>query len=210
ESTGQKLTSLIGNTTALQAIRPADFVDDTFGLPTVTDIIRELDKPGRDPRPTFKTATFKEGVEEIKHLKPGMTLEGVVTNVAAFGAFIDVGVHQDGLAHVSALSKSFVRDPHDVVKSGDVVMVKVLDVDVARKRISLTLRLDDEVPADGSKGDTGSRGGSSQARPAGQRQGGKGGQRQGERGGQGDRPRRDDAPANSAMADALRRAGYTG
>ncbi|WP_344065321.1 Tex family protein, partial [Terrabacter lapilli] len=108
ESTGQKLTSLIGNTAALQALRPADYVDDTFGLPTVTDIITELDKPGRDPRPSFKTATFKEGVEEIKHLEPGMTLEGVVTNVAAFGAFIDVGVHQDGLAHVSALSKSFV------------------------------------------------------------------------------------------------------
>jgi uncharacterized protein len=218
ESTGQKLTSLIGNTAALQAIRPADFVDDTFGLPTVTDIIRELDKPGRDPRPTFKTATFKEGVEEIKHLKPGMTLEGVVTNVAAFGAFIDVGVHQDGLAHVSALSKSFVRDPHDVVKSGDVVMVKVLDVDVARKRISLTLRLDDEVPADGSAADTEDRGGARQGAPGGQRQGGQrqsgqrqGGQpRRGERGGQGNRPRRDDAPANSAMADALRRAGYTG
>ncbi|NUR16780.1 MAG: RNA-binding transcriptional accessory protein [Dermatophilaceae bacterium] len=214
ESTGQKLTSLIGNTTALQAIQPADFVDDTFGLPTVTDIVRELDKPGRDPRPTFKTATFKEGVEEIKHLEPGMTLEGVVTNVAAFGAFIDVGVHQDGLAHVSALSKSFVRDPHDVVKSGDVVMVKVLDVDVARKRISLTLRLDDEVPGDGSKGDPATRGGS-QTRQGGQRHGGKGaqggraggGQRQGDRG---NRPRRDDAPANSAMADALRRAGYTG
>ncbi len=222
ESTGQKLTSLIGNTAALQAIRPADFVDDTFGLPTVTDIISELDKPGRDPRPTFKTATFKEGVEEIKHLKPGMTLEGVVTNVAAFGAFIDVGVHQDGLAHVSALSKSFVRDPHDVVKSGDVVMVKVLDVDVARKRISLTLRLDDEVPADGRKGDPAARAGA-QGRPGGQRQGaqrqgaqrqgGNGGQRSGERGGrggQGNRPRPADAPADSAMADALRRAGYTG
>ncbi|MHA3836587.1 Tex-like N-terminal domain-containing protein [Terrabacter sp. AAH1] len=217
ESTGQKLTSLIGNTTALQAIRPADFVDDTFGLPTVTDIIRELDKPGRDPRPTFKTATFKEGVEEIKHLEPGMTLEGVVTNVAAFGAFIDVGVHQDGLAHVSALSKSFVRDPHDVVKSGDVVMVKVLDVDVARKRISLTLRLDDEVPTDGSKDDRGNRGGARPGGPSGQRQGGQphrgGGQRQGnrsDRGGQGNRPRRDEPPASSAMADALRRAGYTG
>ena len=151
ESTGQKLTSLIGNTTALQSIRPTDYVDDTFGLPTVTDIISELDKPGRDPRPTFKTATFKEGVEEIKHLKPGMTLEGVVTNVAAFGAFIDIGVHQDGLAHVSALSKTFVRDPREVVKPGDVVMVKVLDVDIPRKRISLTLRLDDEVTSGGPK-----------------------------------------------------------
>lgn len=219
ESTGQKLTSLIGNTVALQAIRPADYVDDTFGLPTVTDIISELDKPGRDPRPTFKTATFKEGVEEIKHLKPGMTLEGVVTNVAAFGAFIDVGVHQDGLAHVSALSKSFVRDPHDVVRSGDVVMVKVLDVDVARKRISLTLRLDDEVPADGSKADTSGRDDSRPAGAGGQRQGGRGGRagspRQGENGSRGNRgdgtpARRGDAPADSAMADALRRAGYTG
>src|SRR6476619_5275333 len=166
ESTGQKLTSLIGNTTALQAIRPTDYVDDTFGLPTVTDIISELDKPGRDPRPTFKTATCKEGVEEIKHLKPGMTLEGVVTNVAAFGAFIDVGVHQDGLAHVSALSKNFVRDPREVVKPGDVVMVKVLDVDIPRKRISLTLRLDDEVTSGGPK-ERGGRGA-----PGGQSRGG--------------------------------------
>ncbi|MGO4599698.1 Tex family protein [Terrabacter sp. 2RAF25] len=229
ESTGQKLTSLIGNTAALQAIRPADYVDDTFGLPTVTDIISELDKPGRDPRPTFRTATFKEGVEEIKHLKPGMTLEGVVTNVAAFGAFIDVGVHQDGLAHVSALSKSFVRDPHDVVKSGDVVKVKVLDVDVARKRISLTLRLDDELPAAGSKADTSGRGDSRRTGSGGQRQGARGGRggspRQGDNGTRGNRDtrgngdkgatlatpaRRSNAPADSAMADALRRAGYTG
>jgi uncharacterized protein len=208
ESTGQELTSLIGNTTALRAIRPADFVDGTFGLPTVTDILSELDKPGRDPRPTFKTATFKEGVEEIKHLEPGMTLEGVVTNVAAFGAFIDIGVHQDGLAHVSALSKNFVRDPREVVKPGDVVMVKVLDVDLPRKRISLTLRLDDEVTPGGRK--------PADQRPGAQRQGGQrqggGGQRQGgkSQGGQGGRPRRDDAPVNSAMADALRRAGFTG
>jgi len=222
ESTGQKLTTLIGNTTALSALRPADYVDDTFGLPTVTDIIRELDKPGRDPRPTFKTATFKEGVEEIKHLRPGMTLEGVVTNVAAFGAFIDIGVHQDGLAHVSALSKSFVRDPREVVKPGDVVMVKVLDVDVPRKRISLTLRLDDEVSPGGPKerGDAGQprrQGGAGQARDgrggSGSRGGqGRGGQDRGGQGssGQGARPRRDEAPVNSAMADALRRAGFTG
>src|SRR6478736_2827602 len=222
ESTGQKLTSLIGNTVALQAIRPADYVDDSFGLPTVTDIISELDKPGRDPRPTFRTAIFRDGVEEIKHLKPGMTLEGVVTNVAAFGAFIDIGVHQDGLAHVSALSKSFVRDPHDVVKSGDVVMVKVLDVDVPRKRISLTLRLDDEVtpgspkertgqgPGDQPRGDQsrGGQGRSGQGR-GGQGRGGQGRGGQGS-GAQGGRPRRDDPPANSAMADALRRAGFTG
>jgi uncharacterized protein len=217
ESTGQKLTSLIGNSAALQTIRPADYVDDTFGLPTVTDIISELDKPGRDPRPTFKTATFKEGVEEIKHLKPGMTLEGVVTNVAAFGAFIDVGVHQDGLAHVSALSKNFVRDPREVVKPGDVVMVKVLDVDVPRKRISLTLRLDDEVTPGGPK-ERGGQGASGQARggQGGRSQGrdgqSRGGQPRGGQGapGQGNRPRRDEAPADSAMADALRRAGFTG
>ena len=218
ESTGQKLTSLIGNRAALQAIRPEDFVDDTFGLPTVTDILSELDKPGRDPRPTFKTATFKEGVEEIKHLKPGMTLEGVVTNVAAFGAFIDIGVHQDGLAHVSALSRSFVRDPRDVVKPGDVVTVKVLDVDVPRKRISLTLRLDDEVTPEGGVKQGGQRGpGGGQRGPGGQRAGGpqrhgaqrgKGGQ--GGQGGKGGRPDRADAPLNSAMADALRRAGFTG
>ncbi|WP_256795383.1 Tex family protein [Terrabacter sp. Ter38] len=205
ESTGQKLTSLIGNTVALQSIRPADYVDDSFGLPTVTDIISELDKPGRDPRPTFKTATFKDGVEEIKHLKPGMTLEGVVTNVAAFGAFIDIGVHQDGLAHVSALSRSFVRDPHDVVKSGDVVMVKVLEVDVPRKRISLTLRLDDEVTPGAPKERTGQGQGGQQR--GGQGRGGQGrGQSQM---GHGNRPRKE-APADSAMADALRRAGFTG
>ncbi|WP_442275471.1 Tex family protein [Terrabacter sp. 2TAF16] len=205
ESTGQKLTSLIGNTVALQAIRPADYVDDSFGLPTVTDIISELDKPGRDPRPTFRTATFKDGVEEIKHLRPGMTLEGVVTNVAAFGAFIDIGVHQDGLAHVSALSKSFVRDPHDVVKSGDVVMVKVLDVDVPRKRISLTLRLDDEVTPGAPKERTGQGQGGQQR--GGQGRGGQGRGRS--QTGQGNRPRKE-APADGAMADALRRAGFTG
>nr|WP_081633903.1 Tex family protein [Terracoccus sp. 273MFTsu3.1] len=212
ESTGQKLTSLIGNTVALQALRPADYVDDSFGLPTVTDIISELDKPGRDPRPTFKTATFKDGVEEIKHLKPGMTLEGVVTNVAAFGAFIDIGVHQDGLAHVSALSKSFVRDPHDVVKSGDVVMVKVLDVDVPRKRISLTLRLDDEVAPGSPKERTGQGSGGQPRGGQGRGGQGRGGQGRGGQGSgaQGSRTRRDEAPANSAMADALRRAGFTG
>jgi predicted RNA-binding protein with RPS1 domain len=121
------------------------FVDDTFGLPTVTDILRELEKPGRDPRPAFKAAAFMEGVETINDLKPGMVLEGAVTNVAAFGAFVDVGVHQDGLVHVSAMSKTFVKDPREVVKPGDIVRVKVLEVDMARKRIALTLRLDDEV-----------------------------------------------------------------
>jgi uncharacterized protein len=113
----------------------------------VTDILRELEKPGRDPRPAFKAAVFKEGVEEIKHLKRGMILEGTVTNVAAFGAFVDIGVHQDGLVHISAMSKTFIKDPREVVKPGDIVKVKVLEVEVARKRIALTLRLDDEVGA---------------------------------------------------------------
>ncbi|MGY4598445.1 transcriptional accessory protein Tex/SPT6 [Bradyrhizobium sp. GM22.5] len=122
-------------------------MDETFGLPTVTDILRELEKPGRDPRPAFKAAVFMDGVEEIKHLKKGMILEGTVTNVAAFGAFVDIGVHQDGLVHISAMSKTYIKDPREVVKPGDIVKVKVLDFEVARKRISLTLRLDDEVGA---------------------------------------------------------------
>ncbi|MEU4544134.1 Tex family protein [Nonomuraea dietziae] len=144
-SVGADLKSLIGNTATLRSLRPADFVDDTFGLPTVTDILGELEKPGRDPRPAFKTATFKEGVEKLSDLASGMILEGVVTNVAAFGAFVDVGVHQDGLVHVSAMSRTFVKDPRDVVKPGDIVKVKVLEVDIPRKRISLTLRLEDEA-----------------------------------------------------------------
>ncbi|MGW2464847.1 Tex family protein [Streptomyces sp. NPDC001761] len=202
KTTGQEVASLIGNTGVLRSLRPADFVDDTFGLPTVTDILKELEKPGRDPRPAFRTATFKEGVEKIADLSAGMVLEGVVTNVAAFGAFVDIGVHQDGLVHVSAMSKSFVKDPRDVVKPGDIVKVKVLDVDIPRKRIALTLRLDDEAAPQGQGGGRQQRGG---ARPPQQRQGG-GGQRQG-RGG-GDRGgRQAPAPANSAMADALRRAG---
>jgi uncharacterized protein len=138
------IRSVIGNTTTLRGLRADDFVDEKFGLPTVTDILRELEKPGRDPRPAFKTATFAEGVEKIGDLVPGMVLEGVVTNVAAFGAFVDVGVHQDGLVHVSAMARTFVKDPRQITKPGDVVKVKVLDVDVARKRISLTLRLDDQ------------------------------------------------------------------
>jgi uncharacterized protein len=117
----------------------------------VTDILRELEKPGRDPRPAFKAAVFKEGVEEIKDLKRGMILEGTVTNVAAFGAFVDIGVHQDGLVHISAMSKTFIKDPREVVKPGDIVKVKVLEVEVARKRIALTLRLDDEVGDKGPK-----------------------------------------------------------
>ncbi|MEU2660535.1 Tex family protein, partial [Streptomyces sp. NPDC007325] len=239
KTTGGEVAALIGDTGTLRSLRPADFVDDSFGLPTVTDILRELEKPGRDPRPAFKTATFKEGVEKIGDLVSGMVLEGVVTNVAAFGAFVDVGVHQDGLVHVSAMSKTFVKDPRDVVKPGDVVKVKVLDVDIPRKRISLTLRLDDEAVAedggDGAGGQRRDRGG----RPPQQRQGGQGrdrgqgrsqgqgqsraqgqsrGQNQGQgqsRGqnqgqGQGQGRGQSAAPANSAMADALRKAGLLG
>jgi uncharacterized protein len=135
--------SLIGDSSALKQVNAAEFADERFGLPTVRDILGELDKPGRDPRPEFKTASFKDGVEDIKDLQPGMILEGVVSNVAAFGAFVDIGVHQDGLVHISALSKTFVKDPRDVVKAGDVVKVKVLEVDVPRKRIALTMRMDD-------------------------------------------------------------------
>jgi protein Tex len=138
------IKALIGNAEIVRQLKPQAFVDDTFGLPTVTDILRELEKPGRDPRPAFKAAVFKEGVEEIKDLKRGMILEGTVTNVAAFGAFVDIGVHQDGLVHISAMSKTFIKDPREVVKPGDIVKVKVLEVEVARKRIALTLRLDDE------------------------------------------------------------------
>ncbi|HWV51812.1 MAG TPA: Tex family protein [Pseudorhodoplanes sp.] len=145
EATKSDIKTLIGNAPVLRTLSPKSFVDDTFGLPTVTDILRELEKPGRDPRPAFKTAEFKDGVETLNDLKPGMVLEGVVTNVAAFGAFVDIGVHQDGLVHVSAMSKTFVKDPRAVAKPGDIVRVKVLDVDKPRKRISLSLRLDDEV-----------------------------------------------------------------
>jgi len=141
------IKALIGNAEIVRQLKPQAFVDETFGLPTVTDILRELEKPGRDPRPAFKAAVFMEGVEEIKDLKPGMILEGTVTNVAAFGAFVDIGVHQDGLVHISAMSKTFIKDPREVVKPGDIVKVKVLEVEVARKRIALTLRLDDEVGA---------------------------------------------------------------
>ncbi len=143
-STGSSAGQLIGSTAVLRALKPEQFTDERFGLPTVTDILRELEKPGRDPRPAFTTATFAEGVERLEDLEPGMVLEGVVTNVAAFGAFVDVGVHSDGLVHVSAMSRGFVSDPRSVVKSGDVVRVKVLSVDIPRQRISLSLRLDDD------------------------------------------------------------------
>jgi uncharacterized protein len=193
-ATGTDIRGLIGNNAMLRTVRPEKFVDDTFGLPTVTDILRELEKPGRDPRPAFKTATFTEGVDKLSDLAPGMTLEGVVTNVAAFGAFVDIGVHQDGLVHVSAMSHNFVKDPRDVVKSGDVVRVKVMDVDIPRKRISLTLRLDDEPqggPATGQQRNSGQQRNTNQPRP--QKGGG----------------RPDNRPAaGGSMADALRRAGF--
>ena len=147
EATKSNIQVLIGNAAELRKLSPKDFTDDTFGLPTVTDILRELEKPGRDPRPAFKAAEFKEGVETLKDLKPGMILEGAVTNVAAFGAFVDIGVHQDGLVHISAMSKTFIKDTREVVKPGDIVKVKVLEVDVGRKRIALSLRLDDETGA---------------------------------------------------------------
>ncbi|MBT2456170.1 Tex family protein [Streptomyces sp. ISL-86] len=244
KTAGSEVAALIGNSGVLRTLRPEQFVTEAFGLPTVTDILRELEKPGRDPRPAFKTATFKEGVEKIGDLAPGMILEGVVTNVAAFGAFIDIGVHQDGLAHVSALSKTFVKDPRDVVKPGDIVRVKVMEVDIPRKRISLTLRLEDEADRSAGapkqreerrggggrppqqRGAGGAReGGRGQGQGGqGQRQGGQGqrqgqaqgqgqGQRQGQGQGQGQGQRQGGtapAPANSAMADALRRAGLTG
>lgn len=145
----KRIDDVLGNREALSGLSPTEFVDERFGLPTVRDILAELEKPGRDPRPEFKTATFREGVEKVSDLVPGMTLEGVVTNVAAFGAFVDIGVHQDGLVHVSAMSTKFVKDPHEVVKAGQVVKVKVIDVDVKRQRIALTMRLDDDAAAPG-------------------------------------------------------------
>ncbi|MFI6079909.1 Tex family protein [Streptomyces sp. NPDC051217] len=201
KTTGSEVATLMGNAGALRSLRPADFVSDAFGLPTVTDILRELEKPGRDPRPAFKTATFKDGVEKIGDLTAGMVLEGVVTNVAAFGAFVDIGVHQDGLVHVSAMSKTFVKDPRDVVKPGDVVRVKVREVDIPRKRISLTLRLDDEAEPAGGERAPKQRGG-----------GGGGGKQRGSGGTKRQPPTQPPkpAPTNSAMADALRRAGLGG
>ena len=190
-ATKSDIHALIGNTAALRGLSPKSFADDTFGLPTVTDILRELEKPGRDPRPAFKTAEFKEGVETLNDLKPGMILEGVVTNVAAFGAFVDVGVHQDGLVHVSAMSKTFIKDPREVVKPGDVVRVKVLDVDKPRKRISLTLRLDDEAGAASSRPASGARSSAGH---------------QSQRSSKPDKSSTKPA-AGGALADALRRAG---
>ena len=134
---------LIGDTSFLRGLKAQDFVTEKFGLPTITDILKELDKPGRDPRPEFKTAQFQDGVETLKDLELGMILEGTITNVTNFGAFVDVGVHQDGLVHISALSDTFVKDPHQVVKAGDIVKVKIMEVDIARKRVALTMRMSD-------------------------------------------------------------------
>jgi uncharacterized protein len=136
---------LIGDSRSVKALQAEKYTDERFGLPTVQDILKELEKPGRDPRPEFKAATFREGVEELRDLEPGLQLEGVITNVTNFGAFVDIGVHQDGLVHISALANTYVKDPHTVVKAGDVVKVKVLEVDIPRKRIALTMRLADEV-----------------------------------------------------------------
>ncbi|MDA9424248.1 MULTISPECIES: Tex family protein [Bradyrhizobium] len=188
-ATKSDIKALIGSSDVVRTLKPKDFVDETFGLPTVTDILRELEKPGRDPRPAFKAAVFKEGVEEIKDLKKGMILEGTVTNVAAFGAFVDIGVHQDGLVHISAMSKTYIKDPREVVKPGDIVKVKVLDFEVARKRISLTLRLDDEVgpkkDAPGMQRDNGSRNPARMTSSA---------------------PRKQESSGGGALAEALRRA----
>ncbi|HWF81001.1 MAG TPA: Tex family protein [Streptosporangiaceae bacterium] len=198
---GTPVGKLIGNTAVLRSLKPVEFTDDRFGLPTVTDILRELEKPGRDPRPAFTTATFAEGVESLADLTPGMVLEGVVTNVAAFGAFVDIGVHQDGLVHVSAMSRSFVSDPREVAKSGDIVKVKVLGVDIGRKRISLSMRMDDE-PGAGSGGPRASAGGKPDRDDrSGQRQGSPGGRKGGRT------PATPQADQGGAMAAALRRAG---
>ncbi|MGM0594826.1 MAG: Tex family protein [Pseudomonadota bacterium] len=201
EKSGRQMGSLIGDSKFLGTLAANDFTDDKFGEPTVKDIIKELDKPGRDPRPEFKTAEFKEGVEELKDLEPGMILEGVVTNVTNFGAFVDIGVHQDGLVHISAMAEKFVKDPREVVKAGDVVKVKVMEVDIPRKRIGLSMRMSDDAhgrasAAGGRKPgatDSGNQGGEVKRdkRPAGKPQG-KG------------KPRRDNQPApGGAMAEAF-------
>lgn len=160
----RRLETLIGDVKFIRSLAPEAFVDDRFGLPTVRDILAELEKPGRDPRPEFRMAAFKEGIEKLEHLQPGMMMEGVVTNVTAFGAFVDVGVHQDGLVHISQLASSFVKDPHSVVKAGDVVKVRVIEVDLKRRRIALTMRLD-ERPARPPEGRPSDDAGRTAARP---------------------------------------------
>jgi len=200
QATGKPIKALLGDGSFLRGLRAEQYTDEQFGVPTVRDILKEMEKPGRDPRPEFKAARFAEGVEEIKDLRPGMVLEGVVSNVAAFGAFVDIGVHQDGLIHISALSDTYVKDPRDVVKAGDIVKVKVLEVDVARKRIALTRRLED-APAPAARD-------ARAAQPGGRETGrAPGGRGPNGGGGQG-KPRQASAPplANSALADAFARA----
>lgn len=189
-ATEQALQDLMGNASAVRSLKAVDFTDDKFGVPTVTDILKELEKPGRDPRPEFKTATFAEGVETLNDLQPGMILEGSVTNVTNFGAFVDIGVHQDGLVHISSLADKFVEDPHTMVKAGDIVKVKVMEVDLQRKRIALSMRLD-EQPGEGSP----RRGGNApaQARDNANRSAG----------GNKAKPRNAAPAGNSAMGDAL-------
>lgn len=196
-ASGRPIRALIGDSAFLRSLAAERFTDERFGVPTVRDILKELEKPGRDPRPEFKAAKFAEGVEDIKDLRPGMVLEGVVSNVAAFGAFVDIGVHQDGLVHISALADTYVKDPRDVVKAGDIVKVKVLEVDVARKRIALSRRMSDEPGVPTSRGGE-QRAGSGSPR----RDGGRGPQRGG-----GGKPRTPSAPpANNALAEAFARA----
>ncbi|MDH0142582.1 Tex family protein [Aquipseudomonas alcaligenes] len=183
QDTGRDIRSLIGDSSFLRSLDPKRFTDESFGLPTVTDILKELDKPGRDPRPEFKTAEFQDGVESLKDLQPGMILEGVVTNVTNFGAFVDIGVHQDGLVHISALSEKFVKDPYEVVKAGDIVKVKVMEVDIPRNRVGLSMRMSDTPgqKTEGPRGGGQNRGGNSP---------------RSERHSSQDKP----APANAAMA----------
>jgi protein Tex len=181
----------------LRGLSPTQFVDERFGLPTIRDIFTELEKPGRDPRPEFKTATFRDGIEKISDLTPGLLLEGVVTNVAAFGAFIDIGVHQDGLVHVSAMATRFIKDPHEVVKAGDVVQVKVLEVDVKRQRIALTMRLSDDVAVTAASADSGNRSADRSANRSGNPSAGRNAGNQGAR-----RPTNEPA-AGGAMAAAF-------
>ncbi|VXB17652.1 transcriptional accessory protein [Pseudomonas sp. 8AS] len=188
QATSRDIRSLIGDSAFLRRLDPAKFTDEQFGLPTVSDILKELDKPGRDPRPEFKTAEFQEGVETLKDLKPGMVLEGVVTNVTNFGAFVDIGVHQDGLVHISALSEKFVKDPYEVVKAGDIVKVKVMEVDIPRARVGLSMRMSD-TPGEKVDGPRGARPGNS-----GQNRGGN--PPRSERHSSQDKP----APANAGMA----------
>ncbi|ANW24253.1 RNA-binding transcriptional accessory protein [Vibrio coralliilyticus] len=186
EKNSKDVRALIGDTQFLRGLHAVDYTDDNFGVPTVSDIIKELDKPGRDPRPEFKTATFADGVNEVSDLEPGMVLEGVVSNVANFGAFVDIGVHQDGLVHISALTDRFVSDPREVVKAGDIVKVKVMEVDIQRKRIGLSMRLNDEPGQDNRS--------QRSSAPRGQQR-----QSQGNKGGQ----RRREEPANGAMGGAF-------